>query len=570
MILYKAQVASMVSSDGILTSNVFNVTVNPATAASLSLSAASATQTAGTTNQLTITAYDAYGNVATGYTGDKDLTFSGASTIGIYQPTVTDKTGAAVGLGTSEILTFTNGISSAGGLMTLYKVENASIIVNDGVLTSNALSIVVNSAAPFRLILTVASVTPTAGVADQVLITAYDLYGNLATAYTGNKDITFSGANSIGGYHPTVTDEAGNAINFGTTETLQFTSGVAAAGFMTLYKAESTFITASIGNVITNALAVTVNPAVAVSLTLSANEDDLTKGLSTQLSITAYDLYGNVATGYTGDKTFTFSEDTINSNILPNVTDKTGTPINFGVSETLRFSNGTLSAGGVLTLYNIGQDAITATDSTFTTNTIMVNYFLNLNQYFVETAEPFTNELNPPMNVDGYYEPVQFKQEASLTVNQVISDFISLYNQGKYDAALALVNEAFSEFDQKDLSQIIPDCSDYIVNMLYEKGELRKAIIARKRSLPYYSFDHLPKRIIQLRDLQEKYKKRVGVRRYLEDIEVSSNHWENEPKELERLLNMPFNSKILKNQLTALKLMPVVKIDLPVKYLPLI
>ncbi len=55
-----------------------SITVGPGPAAKLVLTG-SASQTAGTTNGLTLTAYDQYGNTASGYTGDKSLTFSGAS-----------------------------------------------------------------------------------------------------------------------------------------------------------------------------------------------------------------------------------------------------------------------------------------------------------------------------------------------------------------------------------------------------------------------------------------------------------------------------------------------------------
>jgi len=38
-------------------------------------------------------------------------------------PTVTDKTGAAVNEGTSELITFTSGVRSAGGILVAKKVE---------------------------------------------------------------------------------------------------------------------------------------------------------------------------------------------------------------------------------------------------------------------------------------------------------------------------------------------------------------------------------------------------------------------------------------------------------------
>ena len=87
---------------------------------------------------VTVTACDAYGNTATSYTGDHDLTFSGpsASPDG-NTPTVTDKTGAPVAVGTATTVTFTSGVSSAGGSMTLYRAEAVSVDVSDGTIDSS-------------------------------------------------------------------------------------------------------------------------------------------------------------------------------------------------------------------------------------------------------------------------------------------------------------------------------------------------------------------------------------------------------------------------------------------------
>ncbi|MDE2232470.1 MAG: hypothetical protein KGJ95_10500, partial [Candidatus Omnitrophica bacterium] len=373
MTLYKVETASVSATDGTFTSNTVSVTVNPATAASLTLSATSGSITAGATDQLTITAYDTYGNVATGYTGDKTFTFSGANTIGSYHPTVTDKNASAVNFGTSETLTFTNGVSTAGGLMTLYKVETASITGNDGALTSNAVNVTVSPAAAASLGLTTASGTLTAGNTDQLTITAYDAFGNTATGYTGDKTITFSGANTIGSYHPTVTDKSGTAVDFGSAETITFTNGVSSAGgLMTLYKAETASVSATDGAFTSNAAGVAVSPAAAANLTLSTASGTLTAGNTDQLTITAYDTFGNVATGYTGDKTFTFAGANSIGSYHPTVTNKTNSAVNFGTSETLTFTNGVSTAGGLMTLYKVETAAVNATDGTFTSNTVDV------------------------------------------------------------------------------------------------------------------------------------------------------------------------------------------------------
>ncbi|MFL0163418.1 hypothetical protein, partial [Aquirufa salirivi] len=84
-----------------------SVTVNPGAATKLVVTG-SATQTAGTSNSITITAKDASGNTVTGYTGSKNLTFSGAtsSTAPVTTPKVTNTAAADIAFGTTTALTF--------------------------------------------------------------------------------------------------------------------------------------------------------------------------------------------------------------------------------------------------------------------------------------------------------------------------------------------------------------------------------------------------------------------------------------------------------------------------------
>src|SRR5207253_1429386 len=122
------------------------------------------------------------GNTATGYTGDKTLTFSGANASpNSTNPTVTSKTGAAVNFGTAETITFTNGVSSAGGSMKLYKKETASVTVSDGTINSTAgpLSVTVVDAGLNAFTLTLVG-PQTNGVAftGTNSLTAIDAYGN--------------------------------------------------------------------------------------------------------------------------------------------------------------------------------------------------------------------------------------------------------------------------------------------------------------------------------------------------------------------------------------------------------
>lgn len=112
----------------------------------------SAGQIAGTANALTITVIDGVGGTALSSSEDKSLTFSGANLIGGNTPAVTDNSGTAVNFGTATTITFTNGVSTAGGSMVLYKVETANVTATEGgITTPAALSVSVTPAAADNL-----------------------------------------------------------------------------------------------------------------------------------------------------------------------------------------------------------------------------------------------------------------------------------------------------------------------------------------------------------------------------------------------------------------------------------
>src|SRR5262249_32406731 len=148
-----------------------DLTVNADVATVLVLSAPSST-TAGAVFGATVTARDAYGNVASGYTGTGSLTSTHpqAAHLGSY--------------------TFTS--RDAGGYpfrgRQLFTADAQSIFANDGSLSAQA-DLMVNPDVVASLVLTGPS-SATAGEAFTVTVTAYDLYGNVATGYLGT--VTFA------------------------------------------------------------------------------------------------------------------------------------------------------------------------------------------------------------------------------------------------------------------------------------------------------------------------------------------------------------------------------------------
>ncbi len=259
MKLYKAESAMITVSDGVISNGSgLPVTVGSASVASISLSVATTTPSAGAADNLTITGLDGYGN---GLTGSQSLIFGGDDAVGSYNPTVTNASGTAVAFGTATAITFINGTASvsgsSNGVMKLYEADTDSITVTDGSITNSAVSVTVAPLAAASLSPAATTATPTAGMADNLTFTALDTYGNTATSYTGIKSLTFAGASTIGVNSPTVADGLGRPMSFGTATLLIFTSGVASPsggfgatqGVMTLYKAESALITVSDGTI---------------------------------------------------------------------------------------------------------------------------------------------------------------------------------------------------------------------------------------------------------------------------------------------------------------------------------
>ncbi|MGD0537473.1 MAG: Ig-like domain-containing protein [Verrucomicrobiota bacterium] len=137
-----------------------SVTVSAAAASGYRITDAdSGTPAAGVGDALTITLVDPFGNPETGFTGDKNLTFSGLSVAddGTH-PTVTDKNGTPVNLGTSTTITFASGVSSVGGLLKAYKAETQTLGAQDD--ASTPLSSTSPGGAPVSL--TIANANPVA------------------------------------------------------------------------------------------------------------------------------------------------------------------------------------------------------------------------------------------------------------------------------------------------------------------------------------------------------------------------------------------------------------------------
>ena len=117
---------------------------------------------------------------------------------------------------------------------------------------------------------------------------------------------------TIGSYHPSVTDNTGTPVNFGSATTITFTNGVAtisgsANGGLTLDKAESATITVSDGTIGNTGLNLTVSAAPVNRFGVTAPATATAGMAFSTTTLTAQDLYGNTVTSYTGAHTITWT-----------------------------------------------------------------------------------------------------------------------------------------------------------------------------------------------------------------------------------------------------------------------
>ncbi|MDP3014382.1 MAG: hypothetical protein Q8M92_09085, partial [Candidatus Subteraquimicrobiales bacterium] len=138
-----------------------------------------------------------------------------------------------------------------------------------------------------------------AGANNELTITAFDDVANKATAYTGNKNLTFSGLAVIGVNNPTV-----EGVDFGTATVVAFTTGASNANAATLVakKAETASVDVSDGTINSFGntaydLDVIVSPAVKNKLIFtgqpSSGPTPVNTAFAVQPIVAIHDTYGN-------------------------------------------------------------------------------------------------------------------------------------------------------------------------------------------------------------------------------------------------------------------------------------
>ena len=297
------------------------ITVTPAAATSLLVSGFPNPSTAGVAGSVTVTAKDAYGNVATGYAGTVDFTSSdgSASLPSLYTFSGSDN-------GTRSFST------------TLNTVGTQSITATDtltGTITGTQSGIVVNPSTIAAYFTVDGIANPfTAGNPSAINVTARLANGTIATSYTGTIHFTSTdGAASLPSDYTFVSGDNGSVSLIGVDLKTAGTQSVTATDTVTA---------------IHGSQSVSVTAATAATLTVAGFPSPQFAGTAGTVTVTVYDTYGNIATGYIGTVHFTSSDG--GATLPSDYTFVSG-------------DNGTRTFTGGVTFATAGTQSITATDT---------------------------------------------------------------------------------------------------------------------------------------------------------------------------------------------------------------
>ena len=263
-------------------------TINPNTTTSLSLTTPSS-PTSGASFNETITAIDQYGNVVTGYSGTKTLTWTGTGT-------PASSPNGTVPLYPTNPVTFTSG--SATVAITLYDAQTGVVLkTSDGTYsgTSGSFNVAAGSANSLSV---PTPANQTAGASFNETITAIDTWGNTVTNYSGTKTLTWTGtgtpANSPNGTAPLYP-----------TNPVTFTSGSATVA-ITLYDAQTGVVLKTSDGTISGTSA-TFNVVAGGYSQLVLSTPSPTAGTSFTETVTAADAWQNPVSNESGAQSVTWA-----------------------------------------------------------------------------------------------------------------------------------------------------------------------------------------------------------------------------------------------------------------------
>ena len=343
---------------GTITGTQSGIVVNPASATALTVSGFTTPTAAGAAHNVTVTAQDAFGNIATGYRGTVHFTSSD---------------GQAVLPANYTFVAGDNGTHTFS--VTLKTAGTQSITATDtatGTITGTQSGIVVNPAGAATLTVSGFPNPTTAGVAHNVTVTAQDAFGNVTPGYLGTVHFTSSdGAAVLPANYTFVAGDAG---------THTFSATLKTAGTQSITATDT-----ATGTITGTQSGISVLSSTATTLTVSGFPSPTTAGTAHNVTVTAQDAFGNTATGYIGTVHFTSTD---GAAVLPaNYTFVAGDAGTHTFSATLK---------------TVGTRSITATDTatgtiTGTQSGIVVHAAIALVQQDSITPAANTNRVTPTL-----------------------------------------------------------------------------------------------------------------------------------------------------------------------------
>jgi hypothetical protein len=255
-----------------VTSAAFDI--RPAAAVGLVLSGLTSQAEAGQSLTGTVTAYDGFGNVATGYTGTVHVTSTDGAAV-LPGPQVFTQADAGR-------KAFTVSLRTAG--VREVQVEDAAEAA-----MADAMPVVVVASSAVGFSVAGGAGPLEVGTPFSLDVTARDAFGNVATGYVGTVHFTASDARAV---LPTGTPftaaDRGHRVFTGVA--------LRTSGHHTVSVADGAGVTGTFGLELT--------PGPASTLELVADTLTPVAGQPFGLAVTARDAYGNVATGYAGTVRF--------------------------------------------------------------------------------------------------------------------------------------------------------------------------------------------------------------------------------------------------------------------------
>jgi len=275
-----------------------------------SVTSATATPLTGVPFNITVTALDISGQVATSYSGTVHFTSSNGQPVSPASATMTTVT-----------QTFAVMLSTAGS-QTITATDAAS-------LTGTSTAVAVSLDVPTHLSVVASTSTPAAGTAFNITVNALDASNNVVTSYSGTVHFSSTDAQAVLPADSTLTSG---------TKTFPVTLKTANSETITATDTVTGSIT---GN--SNGINVSTGPATHFSV---SGPTTATTGLQFNLIVTALDVFGNTVTSYSGMVHFSSTD---SQAVLPANSALTNGAGGFLVTLTAVFNGTTITATDTVT-----------------------------------------------------------------------------------------------------------------------------------------------------------------------------------------------------------------------------